>query len=350
MVMSNPSTPEINIAIHTLETQTGIVIPVYLAGTQDQTLASAILGSTVQMFVREIRNPQHICLCVDGPEAGAEIATAVAAHYGTRVVIGERNRGKFGAVQQGMQTLLADDGLQWFAAIDQDGDHFGSDLLNFVRAAHHVVAHTHDPRVLVIGNRTSPHRSLGFLRAEQEALSNLMLMDALAYAAVRDNQPLRLEYLTTTDALPDFHTGYKYFSRTTAQAVFAANPALMDLGEHAAYRHACEAVMTVEAHLSGATLAAVNRRSFDEQPISLFANYNRARLAADMILWPCKRLDIPAHFVAQWLANHLPKLLLSTLAPQGQDELLAIRELVLHGYSLAPATTKPAPLARPRFV
>ena len=125
-----------------------------------------------------------------------------------------------------------------------------------------------------------------------------MLMDGLAYAAATRGQPLHLEYLTTTDPLPDFHSGYKFFSRATAEAVFGQEPALMGMSESAAYRHACEAVMTVEAHLSGATLAAVNRRTYDEQPISLFANYNRARLAADMILWPCKRLGVPASFVS----------------------------------------------------
>jgi hypothetical protein len=202
---------------------------------------------------------------------------------------------------------------------------------------------------MVLGNRASIHRPLGFLRAEQEILSNLMLMDALAYAAAASNQPLHLEYLTTTDPLPDFHSGYKLFSRASAEAVFAQEPPLMGMSEAAAYRHGCEAVMTVEAHLSGALLAAVKRRTYDEQPISLFANYNRARLAADMILWPCKRLGVPGHFVSQWLANHLPSLLLSTLAPQGPHEILAIRDLVLQGYDLDPASV-PTPFIRPRFV
>jgi hypothetical protein len=156
--------------------------------------------------------------------------------------------------------------------------------------------------------------------------------------------------LTAVDPLPDFHSGYKLFSRASALAVFGGNPPLVGMSESAAYRHACEAVMAVEAYLDGATLAAVNRRSFDEQPISLFANYNRARLAADMITWPCKRLGVPAHFVAQWLANHLPTLMLGTLAPQGQDELLAIRNLVLEEYGLDPATVTPAPFTRPRFL
>jgi hypothetical protein len=172
----------------------------------------------------------------------------------------------------------------------------------------------------------------------------------LAYHAAVTGAPLRLEYLTTTTPLPDFHSGYKLFSRSVAQAVFASPPPLAGLDAAAAYRHACEAVMVVEAHLAGARLAAVNRRTYDEQPISLFAAYNRARLAADMILWPCRRMDVPGPFVAQWLANHLPALLLGTLAPQGQDELRAIRDLVLAAYHLEPATALPPVFTRPRFV
>jgi hypothetical protein len=344
----------ISAAITALENNTGIVIPVYLDSSHDREVARTILDSTVQMFVREVNHPQHICLSVDGPEAGTAIAAEVAAHHAVRLVVGERNRGKYGALLQGMQTLLADETLAWFAAVDQDGDHFGNDLLNFVRAALHIVESSglalDDARLLVMGNRTSRHRPLGFLRAEQEVLGNLMLLDALTYAAAIRGAPLHLEYLTTVDPLPDFHSGYKFFSRATAQAVFAQEPPLMGMSEAAAFRHACEAVMTVEAHLSGATLAAVNRRTFDEQPISLFASYNRARLAADMILWPCKRLGVPANFASQWLANHLPTLLLGTLAPQGQDELRAIHDLVLQGYDLDPAAASPAPFTRPRFI
>jgi hypothetical protein len=337
-------------ALHALEESTGVVIPVYFAPNSDPVAASAILGSTVQMFTREVNDAQTICLSVDGAEAGVDIAAGVAAHYGVRLVVGERNRGKLGALLHGMQTLLADERLGWFATIDQDGDHFGNDLLNFMRAAQHVVEMSGNERVMVLGNRASRHRPLGFLRAEQEELCNRLLFDALTYAATLRGQPLHLEYLTTTDSLPDFHSGYKFFSRAAAHAVFGQEPPLLHMSENAAYRHACEAVMTVEAYLSGATLAAVNRRTYDEQPISLFANYNRATLAADMIVWPCKRLGVPGHFVAQWLANHLPTLLLGTLAPQGQDELLAIRDLVLAGYHLDPSTTEPAPFTRPRFV
>jgi hypothetical protein len=247
-----------------------------------------------------------------------------------------------------MAALLADSNLHYLASVDQDGDHFANELLTFVRAAEHVASVTGARRCLVLGNRLSRHRPLGFLRAEQEELANRLLLDALAYDAAVTGAPLALQFLLPLDPLPDFHSGYKCFSRDLAAAVFGAPPVLAGCDENAYYRHACEAVMVVEAHKAGGVLAAVNRRTYDEQPISLFASLNRARLAADMVLWPCKRLGVPAHFVAQWLDNHMPSLVLGTLAPQGRDELLAIRDLVLAGYGVEPPRTHE--IIRPRFV
>jgi hypothetical protein len=261
----NSPSQTISAAIVALENATGVVIPVYFGPNSDPDHARAILAGTVQMFVREISDPQSICLSVDGPEAGVAIAGDIATHFSLRMVVGERNRGKYGAVQLGMHALLADKRLAWFAAVDQDGDHFGNDLLNFVRAAQHATRNDDfsggSARVMVLGNRSSRHRPLGFLRAEQEELCNHLLMDALTYAAAISGQPLRREYLTATGRLPDFHSGFKFYSRATAQAVFAQEPPLMGLSEAAAYRHACEAVAIVESYLNGATLAAIDRRT-----------------------------------------------------------------------------------------
>lgn len=336
-------------ALHTVTHATGVVISVYFAQEDDPDAGHAIVADTVAMFLHEVADPAAICLSVDGPGPGIVIARRIAVATGVQVVEGPVNRGKFSAVALGMRRLLDNPALRYFAAVDQDGDHFANDLLNFIRAGEHVLEQTGDDNILVMGNRTSRHRSLGFLRGEQEELANRILLDALNYDAARRGAPLRLQYLTTTDALPDFHAGYKVFSRAAAHAVFDHEPSSAGLPESAALRHAIEAVMVVEAHLTGATLAAINRRTFDEQPISHFAAFNRARLHADLILWPCLRLDIPGHFVAQWLDNHVPALLLGTLAPQGQDELRAIRDLVLAEVGIDPAT-RPAAFTRPRFV
>lgn len=335
--------------IDLLENHTGIVIPVYLPAHADPAMGLPIVRDTVHLAVRELHSPRAICLSADGLGPAATVAHHLADQYGVQLVVAPQNRGKLAAVANGMAVLLQNPGLRYLAAIDQDGDHFANELLNFVRVAEQVTQVTANPAGMVLGNRLSRHRPLGFLRAEQEELANRMLLDALAYDAALCQSPLALQFLTTLDPLPDFHSGYKLFSRAAAEAVFTTPPTLAGCDAAAYYRHACEAVMTVEAHKAGAWLAAVNRRTFDEQPISLFASLNRAQLAADMILWPCKRLGVPAHFVDQWLTNHLPTLLLGTLTPQGRDELLAIRNLVRAGYDL-PALDPTETIVRPRFV
>lgn len=336
-------------ALNTLETATGIVIPTYFAADTDPALAYSLLSTTVQLFAREVTDPQAICLSVDGSPLAGAVATQVGTAFGVQVVQGTQNRGKLSAVRNGMRHLLQDARWQLLAAVDQDGDHFANELLDLVRAADHVATAAATDQVLVLGSRISRHRPLGFLRGEQEDLANRVLLDALHYWSAINDRPLAWQYANGIEDLPDFHSGYKLFSRATAQAVFLGEPQLAGCPEAAYYRHSVEAVMTVEALLSGATFAAVNRRTYDEQPISVFANLNRSQLAADMIIWPCKRLGVPGHFVEQWLTNHLHRSLLTTLVPQGQTELLAIRDLVLHAFA-RPLPAAPTIIARALFV
>jgi hypothetical protein len=323
---------DIHSAIETLEQATGVVLPVYFRPDTDPAYAVALLGATVRMFVREIVDPAAICLSVDGSGLSLAVARQVASEYATQLVHAEPNRGKLASVRNGMARLLQQPQLRYLAAADCDGDHFANELLNFVRCAENVSQTLGTGRVIVLGVRVSRHRALGFLRAEQEELADRILLDALHYAAAHTGRPLALQYATPLEDVPDFHSGYRLFSRETAADVFLSEPLLAGCDEIAYYRHACEAVMMVEALQRGATLALVNRRTFDEQPISSFARLDRSQLAADMIIWPCKRLNIPGPFVAQWLANHLPRLLLGTLVPQGRAELLAIRNLVLRAF------------------
>lgn len=318
-----------------LEQATGVVIPTYFHAETEPQFADDLLSGTVQLFVREVADPQHICLCADGPGLSAQTAEAVATRFGTRWLATERNGGKLTVLRKGMSTLLKETDVRYLAAVDHDGDHFANELLNFVRAAEHVTQSSGNDRVIVLGNRISLHRGLGFLRAEQELLADQILLDALQYDAAVSGKPLALQFATTIDPVPDFHTGFKLFSRPTAEAVFLSQPNLAGCDDAAYFRHAIEAVMTVEAVQAGAILATVNRRTFDEQPMSNFARMDRGQLSANLIIWPCKRLNVPGHFVAQWLANHLPALLMGTWVPQGRDELLAIRNLVLQAFDVS---------------
>jgi len=332
-----------------LRDATGVVIPVHLPADVKPALAQQVLGETARAFRREVGEPRAICLSVDGGEPARSAAETIAGELGVRLVRSEQDRGKLSALRAGMRSLLANDRLRYFAAADQDGDHFANELLNFVRAARHIEHVVGTNQVMVLGRRISRHRPMGFLRGELEELADRVLLDALHYDAAVTGHPLRLQFAVTLDEFPDFHSGYKLFTRTTAEGVFLAEPQLAGVSEECYYRHAVEAVLSVEAIKSGAWLAAVNRSTLDEQPISAFARLERRRMIADKIIWPCKRLEVPAHFVAQWMRNHLPRILLGTLVPDGKEELRVIRRLVLAAFDLPPAAEDET-ILRSRFI
>ncbi|HCL30638.1 MAG TPA: hypothetical protein DIC52_19685 [Candidatus Latescibacteria bacterium] len=316
---------------------TGIVIPVYLPPGIDNSMGVLLLDDNVAACVAAVDDPKSICLAVDGENSGAPEADELARRHGVDLVVGPTNRGKLHALRLGMERLTQRQELDWFATIDADGDHFANELVNLVRAGVYARTERGVAGVHVLGRRISRHRPMGWLRGELEELADRVLLDALAYAAATSDRPLRLALATTMEEYPDFHSGFKLFSRNIMESVFLLEPDLCDVGDTAYYRHGCEAVMTVEAHLAGAELALVNRTTLNEQPVSTFGRLDRGRLVADKIIWPCRRLGVPAHFLDQWLRNHMPRLLLPTLAPEGKRELLAIRELIAADYGLPPA-------------
>ena len=320
-------------AIEAMRRHTGVVIPVYFPADADPGLGQTLLADNVRAYVQQIDDPRRICLSVDGPAHGREVAESLAAECGVITVCAPENRGKQNGLRHGVAALWEREELRYIAAVDSDGDHFANELLNLVRAAVHV-QEREGGEVLALGRRSSKHRPMGFLRGELEELADRVLLDALAFRATKSGEPLRMEYATTHEEYPDFHSGFKLYSRCVVEPVFLGEPELCALEPAAYYRHGCEAVAVVEALLAGARLALVARSTFNEQPVSAFGQYNRERLVADKIIWPCKRLGVPAPFVEQWLRNHLPRLLLNTLVPEGKQELLQIRRLVLQAFDL----------------
>lgn len=327
----------------------GIVIPVYFPEGLDAQKGRELLRDTVRMYCEQVDDPASVCLSVDGEHCGADIVETLAREYQVSWCVSAVNRGKLQGAAQGVRRLLEQKAWKYFAVIDQDGDHFGNELMNFVRAAYHIAAHKHTDQILILGRRISRHRPMGFLRGELEELCDRMLLDALLYHAVITRRPLALEFASVFDEFPDFHSGYKLFSAPTAEAVFLKPPHTMGLSEACYYRHACEAVMVVEALDHGALLGVVNRSTFNEQPISTFGMLNRIQLVADMMIWPCKRLAIPLPFVQQWLANHISRLLLNTFSPDGKTELEHIRRTVIRTLAETP-DLEIEPLTQPLFV
>ena len=330
--------------------ETGIVIPVYMPPGVDAGAGEALLRDTVAIYCRQVADPAVICLCVDGEACGADVVSRIADEYPISTSIVPENRGKLFAIRNGVRTLFDQRYFTYIALVDQDGDHFGNELLNFIRVARHIAGRIGSDQVLILGQRRSLHRPMGFLRGEMEELADRVLLDALHYHAAVTGRPLRLEYALAMDEAPDFHSGYKLVDRTTADAVFLGEPQLAGVDEACYYRHGVESVITVETLEAGAYLGTVTRSTINEQPISTFGLYNRIQLVADKMIWPCRRLGIPPRFVRQWLANHIPRLLLSTMAPEGRHELEQIRQAVMKGVGEEQGGDEDEPLLQPLFV
>ena len=321
------------IATDIMRHKTGVVIPICFPEGTDIHCGEGLLTDNVRSYGEQVTDSTTLCLSVDGEASGSDMASHIAAKFGASICVGSVNRGKLHAASNGVRVLLNNTDLEYIAVVDQDGDHFANELLNFVRAAQHIVGQTGVHRVMIPGRRISRHRPLGFLRGELEELADRVLLDALLYNAAVTDRPLPLEYAVAWDEFPDFHSGYKLFSRSIAEEVFLGEPQLAGVPDMCYYRHACEAVMVVEALEHGAYLGIVNRSTLNEQPISTFGLLDRSQLVADKIIWPCKRLNIPWPFIKQWMANHMARLLLNTLAPDSREELAEIGRLVRGAFS-----------------
>lgn len=335
-------------AMDLLRERTGIVIPVYLPADIDTAQGERLLEDNVTLCRGEVSDPSLICLSVDGEPFGTDVAERLAKEYGVSITVSPVNRGKLQAARAGARHVLESSNISYLALIDQDGDHFANELLNFIRAAQYISEESRSDRVLILGRRISRHRPIGFFRGELEELADRVLLDSLAYRAAMTDRPLHLQYVTTLDEFPDFHSGYKMFTRDTARDVFLGNPHIAGVSEDCYYRHACEAVMIVEALEQGANLGSINRTTVNEQPVSTFGLMDTSRLHADLIIWPCKRLEVPPSFVMQWMANHTPRLLLSTLRPHGKDELKRVIDLVWEAFDEEGEV--PLRISRPPFV
>ena len=332
-------------AMTALNENTGIVIPVFLPPDSEYDSGKRLIENTTLSFLRDVSKPASVCLSADGPGTGSSVVREMTNVLHVSSVFSDRNRGKLNALRLGVAHLLEMKSFDFIAVVDQDGDHFANELPNLIRAAQYVRGLTDNNRLFVLGGRISRHKPLGFLRGELEALADRILLDALCYNAAVTGKPLALQFVSSMDAFPDFHSGYKVFSLQTAQDVFLSPSNPCGLSERAYYQDAVEAVISVEALTAGAAFIQVNRTTYDEQPLTTFGRLDRIELSKNMILWPCRRLNIPPHFIKQWLDNHIPELLLSTLVPDGQREILNIRSHVLKDIGMTDD-----PPARSRFV
>jgi hypothetical protein len=287
---------------------------------------------------------EHIVLVVDGDARSyvivQELQASCRQRYGQAfdIVYSAENGGKGSAVCRGVQWFLDKQGLEYLTIRDADGDHTLNDLSNLMRLALALRAHENTEALIIVGRRNHPHRALGWLRGEFEALLNRVLVDAVRFALAQRQQVLSTQYFSLSGEYPDLHSGYKIYSRQVCKLMVERPWEQQPWVGPDIYRFGVEAVPFVEGAMAGAIVGEITRLT-QEPDFSGHGAFANPETNASVLLWTFLRLGIGALQAAAILDNHLSRLTLWT-DTQGRQALLELRRYVLEGLQVAtPETT-----------
>lgn len=284
--------------------------------------------------------PEDIVLVADGQQRVAKIAQNVAETHpecACRAICLAENQGKAGALVAGIQACLANPDITHVAARDADGDHLSSDLPNLYRLARQMADDLQTEAIIVVGGRSDVRRPMGLERGEYELLLNDVVWNALAFALAQQGHAMNTQFWAAHGHYPDLQSGFKLYTRESAQAAEAALAAAHQDDPRAdLYRWGCELVPIVEIVRQGGVLGQVLRQAITEQPITAYGNMVRHEVYAAKAAWCLKRLALPARAAKQLFDNALLRRPLY-MAQAYRAELLDMRQKVLAAVAADPA-------------
>lgn len=331
----------------------GSTVPVWFSEQMDPERALSLLSRTLadaELFV----DPSRLVLVVDGCPHAEEPTRRAAAEFAERagaepqVIVKADNSGKGGAVCTGFERLLEDDAVEVLSIRDADGDHDIWDLPQLFGLFETARESAGTDDVFVLGGRESPGRSMGFARGELEHLLNRLTIDAVNATLAEAGRCVDERFTARYGRAPDFQSGYKLYSRSSAQVVVDA------ISEAHAGRPdleipwwGVEFVPTVELLVRGFIPAALRRLTWDGQPQTTFDDSDLAHAYSRQVAWLFERLDLPAEVAMPLLENALTACEFVTAA-HGPEVLDRIRDDVID--RVYPRWSRPPPDRGAMFV
>jgi hypothetical protein len=276
---------------------------------------------------------EHAVLVVDGDARSYAVVQDLQSSCRQRhgqafnVIYCTENGGKGAAVFRGTQWFLEKDGLEYLTTRDADGDHALNDLVNLMRLALALRASESTDKVIVVGRRNHPHRALGWMRGELEALLNRVLVDAVRFALAQRQQVLNTRYFSLAGEYPDLNSGYKIYSRRVCELMVERKWERPPWVGPEIFRYGVEAVPFVEGAMAGGIVGEITRLT-QEPDFSSHGAFARPETNGSVLLWTFVRLGIGVLQAAAILDNHLLRPTLWT-DPQGKASLLELRRYVL---------------------
>lgn len=321
----------------------GMVIPAWFGPQVSEQQIEDLLRHTLAGSARLVY-PHRLAVVVDGCPRVEAVCRRLQQEWGDTfgrpfvLLASPENRGKGGAVAQGLDYLCAEDPPAWIVTRDADGDHRVSDMPRLVALGEQIRKEQGTEHVAVIGGRQSLYRPMNWLRGELEYWLDEVATEAYKFALAREGRALNTQYWAAYGHYPDLESGCKLFSTAAARLAARALPAEAEKHpELDLLRWGCEIIPLTETVLAGGILGEMRRLTYEGQPVSGYEGESGVLLYANQLVWLGLRLQLTRAQAAQLLDNALLRRPLWSDA-RGRQIALDIRQQVL-----APLTGPEAP-------
>jgi hypothetical protein len=280
--------------------------------------------------VEPFARAENVFVVVDGSPKAREAAERVREKLNSfRILFQEKNEGKGGAVAHGIERLLQNSAVQFVLARDHDNDHLANDSVNLVSLAARMKQDTGSDLVMSIGRRSSVHRHLGFVRGEFEWLMNEVVWEAAKFALARQNRTVNTQYSAAYDLVPDMQTGFKCYTRATAQLLVDALRAAPTIAPGLDLRrHGAEIPVIVETLVRGGVLGEITRMAWENQPLTTYDLAGRVAVKGTVLAWALQRTEVPTAVARQLLTNAIGRRIMSK-EDHGMADLLRLANWTL---------------------
>jgi len=306
-----------------------MVIPVWYPETMSIEEMETVLAPCL-VDVAAFAQRENVIVVVDGAPQAHVAAQRVREALGNfEILFKAQNEGKGGAVVSGIERLLENPNVQFIVTRDHDNDHLANDALNLVRLAAQLQRDTGSDCVMSIGRRTSVHRHLGFVRGEYEWLMNEVVFEAVKFALAREGKTVNTQYFAAYEPVPDMQTGFKCYTRATAQLlVDALQRAPQETPDLDVRRHGAEMPVIVETLLRGGTIGEVTRLAWESQPLTTYDLAGRVQVKGTVLAWALRRAHVPLAVARQLLSNAIARRLMAK-EEKGLSDLLSLANWTL---------------------
>lgn len=325
-----------------LRASTAVLVPVYFPpDTPDATIRDMLGRVLLDTFA--FVEPERMLFVCDGNQPAWDILNELHPDREPRfrTMLLEPNGGKGTALVSGLKELLEDDGVRFVITRDSDGNHFAWDMPRMLAVAQWLRDVMEAEEVVVVGGRSDRARALGMVRAEMEDLLNRLTLASLEYHLARERgEVVANVFPTRPGEIPDFHSGYKLYSRGVCRRMCELPWGSYGSGNReTVYRYGMELVPLIEAVLMGACVAETTRLGH-VQRVTGHGAYEHPEVIAELACWAFSRLDVPTVQAATVMDNTLPVLRLFR-DPEGRERLARIRQMALE--LLARSRCEPVP-------